>query len=207
MLQAPHSSPAYLPYLQDGGEMGELTRSFDWSKTVLGNPDTWSQSLLTVLSIVLKSRFPMFLWWGSELTQFYNDAYRPSLGNEGKHPKALGQKGEDCWPEIWPVIKPRIDQVIASGESTWSEDELIPIYRNGKLEDVYWTFSYSQVNDGTGKTGGVLVTCHETTAKIQAQDQLERIYLVAVENEKKLKRIIEQAPIAIAIFTGPEFII
>lgn len=70
--------------------MGELTRSFDWSKTLLGHPETWSQSLLTTVSIILKSRSPMFLWWGGELIQFYNDTYRPSMGNNGKHPKALG---------------------------------------------------------------------------------------------------------------------
>ncbi|WP_217452266.1 hypothetical protein [Mucilaginibacter humi] len=67
-------------YLQGGGEMGQLTREFDWSKTVLGPPEGWSQSLLTTISIILNSRFPMFLWWGPELIQFYNDAYRPSLG-------------------------------------------------------------------------------------------------------------------------------
>src|ERR1700710_654505 len=106
------SQANYMQYLKGGGEMGRLTREFDWSGTVIGSPDTWSQSLLTTVSIILNSRFPMFLWWGPDLIQFYNDAYRPSLGNDGKHPKALGQRGEDCWPEIWPVIGPLIDQVL-----------------------------------------------------------------------------------------------
>ena len=152
--------------------MGRLTREFDWSATVIGNPDTWSQSLLTTVSIILNSRFPMFLWWGPDLIQFYNDAYRPSLGNDGKHPKAIGQRGEDCWPEIWPVIKPLIDQVLTTGEPTWSEDQLIPIFRNNRLEDVYWTFSYSAVNDETGKPAGVLVICNETTEKVKAFNEM-----------------------------------
>ncbi|MGF7079825.1 ATP-binding protein [Mucilaginibacter sp. UYCu711] len=160
-------------YLQGGGEMGQLTREFDWSKTVLGSPNNWSQSLLTTISIILNSRFPMFLWWGPELIQFYNDAYRPSMGQNGKHPKALGQRGADCWPEIWPVIKPLIDQVMSGGESTWSENQLIPIYRNNKLEDVYWTFSYSKVLDETGNPGGVLVICNETTQQVQSFNNLE----------------------------------
>lgn len=160
-------------YLQGGGEMGQLIREFDWSKTVLGPPDGWSQSLLTTISIILNSRFPMFLWWGPELIQFYNDAYRPSLGQNGKHPTALGQRGADCWPEIWPVIKPLIDQVMSGGESTWSENQLIPIYRNNKLEDVYWTFSYSKVLDESGEPGGVLVICNETTEQVQSYNNLE----------------------------------
>lgn len=154
--------------------MGELTRSFDWSKTSIGTPDNWPQSLLTTVSTILNSRFPMFLWWGEDLVQFYNDAYRPSLGNTGKHPTALGQRGIECWPEIWPVIKPLIDQVLTTGEPTWSENQLIPIYRNNKLEDVYWTFSYSRVIDESGEAGGVLVICTETTAQIQSFNALQQ---------------------------------
>jgi signal transduction histidine kinase len=164
----------YEMYLQGGGEMGELTRSFDWESTVLGSPDKWSQSLLTTISIILKSRFPMFLWWGNDLIQFYNDAYRPSMGATGKHPKALGQKGEKCWPEIWPIIKPLIDQVMAGGEATWSEDQLIPIYRNNRVEDVYWTFGYSPVIDESGKPGGVLVICNETTDKVKTYNEISQ---------------------------------
>lgn len=117
--------------------MGRLTRQFDWTTTPLGPPEQWPQSLRTTVSILLNARFPMFLWWGPDLIQFYNDAYRPSLGDNGKHPKALGQKGAACWPEIWPTIKPLIDSVMAGGDATWHEDQLVPIYRNGRLEDVY----------------------------------------------------------------------
>jgi len=115
----------------------------------------------------------MFLWWGPDLIQFYNDAYRPSLGAEGKHPTALGQRGEDCWQEIWPVIKPLIDQVLADGESIWSEDQLIPMYRNGRLEDVYWTFGYSKVIDETGNPAGVLAICNETTEKVKSYNDIK----------------------------------
>lgn len=166
-------------FLSGGGEMGELIRTYNWSDSVIGPIDNWPQSLCTALSFLLNSRFPMFLWWGSELIQFYNDGYRPSLGNNGKHPTALGQRGEDCWQEIWTDIKPMIDSVLLFGKSTWSEDRLLPIYRNGKMEDVYWTFSHSPVFDGD-RIAGVLVTCTETTEKVhtirklrQSQEQLE----------------------------------
>jgi PAS domain S-box-containing protein len=180
------SITSYNNYLTGGGEMGELTRSFDWSKTTIGTPDTWPQSLLTTVSIILNSSFPMFLWWGPELIQFYNDAYRPSLGNTGKHPTALGQRGEECWPEIWPVIKPLIDQVVTTGQPTWSENQLIPIYRNNKLEDVYWTFGYSRVIDENGKAVGVLVVCTETTAQVQSFNELQ-------DAKKELEFAIESA--------------
>jgi PAS domain S-box-containing protein len=188
------------PFLQGGGEMGALTRSFNWSETPIGTPDQWPQNLRTTLSIILNTKFPMFLWWGDDLIQFYNDAYRPSLGNNGKHPAALGQRGEECWPEIWPVIKPLIDQVFKTGEATWSEDQLIPIYRNGKLEDVYWTFGYSPVQGETGKTEGVLVVCNETTEKVK---NVQRLRL----SDQRFQNLVREATVGIIILNGKDMVV
>lgn len=153
--------------LRGGGEMGQLTRAFDWSATTLGPVQLWPQSLLTILSVILNSKTPMILWWGQELIQFYNDAYLPSFGIDGKHPEALGQRCEECWPETWPVIRPMIDQVLSGGESIWHEDQFIPSFRNNRLEDVYWTFIYTRVEDEMGDPAGVLVICNETTNKVK----------------------------------------
>jgi len=169
--------------------MAQRTREFDWSSTPVGLIDNWPQSLRTTVSIMLRSKFPMFIWWGPELIQFYNDAYMPSMGNDGKHPAALGQRGEECWPEIWPVIYPLIKQVMDGGEATWSEDQLIPIYRNGHLEDVYWTFSYNAIISERGTVGGVLVVCYENTEKMVH-------YQKVVESESMLSFAIDAAELA-----------
>lgn len=221
MGQAYQSQNNDYPFLRGGGEMGELIRSFNWSQSALGSPHVWPQSLRTTLSIILNSKFPMFLWWGAELTCFYNNAYRPSLGQHGKHPSILGMPAKEAWPEIWEIIKPLIDQVLSGGEPTWSQDQLIPIYRNGELEDVYWTFSYSPVSDESGKPAGVLVTCSETTDTVLAYKALEeknRELQLAVnsdsqmqkkirESENNLRHIILQAPVAITIFRGPQYVV
>ena len=188
-----------LSFLKGGGEMGELTRAYDWSQTPVRDPKYWPQSLRTTVSNLLNSKFPMFLWWGEDMIQFYNDAYRPSLGNEGKHPKALGQRGIECWPEIWSIIFPLIEQVKSTGQPTWNENLLVPIFRNGKIEDVYWTFSYSQVLNDDGDPAGVLVTCMETTEAVLSRKQLE-------ESEKRFQDLVMQAPVAIAVFRGENFV-
>ncbi|HMG83038.1 MAG TPA: PAS domain S-box protein [Ferruginibacter sp.] len=187
-------------FLSGGGEMGELMRTKDWSDTHVGNPDHWPQSLRTALSIILHARSPMFLWWGSELTCFYNDAYRPSLGNDGKHPGILGKPAEKAWTEIWHIIKPLIDQVLAGGEAPYFEDTLVPIYRNGKIEDVYWTFSFSAVRDESGKIGGIFVNCVETTDKVLNEKKV-------IYGEQKFKNLINESPIATAVFTGEDFVV
>lgn len=180
--------------------MGELTREKDWSKTTLGDIEGWPQSLLTTLSIILHSKFPMFLFWGADLTCFYNDAYRPSLGKDSKHPLILGMPGIQAWPEIWDIIHPLIEQVLEGGEASWSEDQLIPFYRNKKIEDVYWTFSYSPVNDESGKVAGVFVTCSETTDKINAAKKI-------AESERDFRSLIHESPLAAAVFRGRDLII
>lgn len=186
-------------FLEGGGEMGALTRNFDWASTPVGPVDEWPQSLRTMVDVILHSEVPMLLFWGEQMIQIYNDAYRPSLGNNGKHPTALGQRGEECWPEIWPIIKPLIDRVNGGG-ATWSQNQLIPIFRNGRIEDVYWTFGYSPVRDESGKIKGVLVVCNETTEQVKAIKQIET-------SEGTLRSIILHAPVGICIVAGDDSVV
>lgn len=187
----PKNTNPHIQFLAGGGIMGQLIREKDWTKHELGTPDTWSQSLRTTLSILLNSKFPMFLFWGPNLICFYNDAYLQSLGNDGKHPEILGGRAEIYWKEIWKDIKPLLDQVLEKGESTWNEDMLLPFYRNGKIEDIYWTFSYSPVYDESGKPAGVFTTCVETTEKVNVLKQLNKTNQEYAKYEDKLNIIIE----------------
>lgn len=194
-----------LRFLAGGGEMGSLMRAKDWSQTPVGEVEYWPQSLKTAINIILNSKFPMFIWWGDQLTCFYNDAYRPSLGNNGKHPGILGEPARTAWAEIWEFIEPLINKVLYSGESVWMEDQLVPIYRNGKLEDVYWTFSYSPINDESLKPAGVLVTCVETTEKVNSLNNLKEKQQQLNQSEKKFRNSVKQAPVGITVFRGPDF--
>src|SRR5712664_2181242 len=133
-------------FIGAGTVMRDLIRQHDWSTTPLGPIGTWPASLKMSTAIVLNSKHPMFIWWGSELIQIYNDAYLPSFG-EGKHPAALGQRGADCWPEIWQIIWPQIETVLTGGAASWYEDKLVPIWRNGRIEEVYWTYTYTPILD------------------------------------------------------------
>lgn len=157
-----------------GGEMGALMRSHDWSATSLGPPENWPQSLRTSIRLLLSSRHPMFIWWGPDLIQFYNDAYRQTMGPE-RHPGALGQRGRECWAEIWDIIGPQIEEVMRGDGSTWHEDELVPVTRHGRREDVWWTYGYSPIDDDTAPNGvgGVLVVCNDVTEQHKAFESLQ----------------------------------
>lgn len=180
------------------GEMADRTRALDWSQTPVGPITQWSDALLITVNTMLSSRHPMFLWWGDELIQFYNDAYRPSI-REDKHPNALGQRGADCWPEIWHIIGPQIAAVMTQGQASWHENQLVPIFRNGELEDVYWTYGYSPVRDSAGTIQGTLVVCTETTASVLAGRTLQ-------QERERLADLFQQAPAFFASLRGPDHI-
>src|SRR4051812_43881215 len=165
-----HAVNTDLNFLAGGGEMGALMRAHDWSRSSLGPPATWPQTLRTVVRLMLNTGHPMYIWWGADLAGLYNDAYRLSIGPE-RHPRSLGLPATDVWDEIWHIIGPQIDQVMSGRGATWSENALIPITRNGRLEDVYWTYSYGPIDDESAPhgVGGVLVVCTETTRTVLAE--------------------------------------
>ncbi len=160
--------------LAGGGEMGALMRSLDWSKTLLGPVSRWPQSLRTAVSILLASRFPMLIHWGPELVQFYNDGFRPILGDL-KHPGALGQPAYPWWTEIWDVLTPMFERVLA-GEGTWYENQLILPNRNGYIEETYFTFSHSPIRDESGGVVGIFQAVTETTERVLDERRLRTLH-------------------------------
>lgn len=181
--------------------MGERIRAYPWSATSLGEPDSWPQGLRTAVRVLLTTQHPVFIFWGDEHTCFYNDAYSRSLGPE-KHPSILGAPGLSAWPEIWPIIGPQIECVMRGDGATWHENQLVPIIRHGALQEVYWTYSYSPIDqpDAPHGVGGVLVICNETTDQILAQQRL-------LEERERFVQLFDQAPTFLAVLEGPEHLI
>lgn len=178
------SAPA--AFLAGGGEMGALMRARDWSATALGEPAGWPLCLKNTLRLLLSTHHPMFIWWGPELIQFYNDAYRATLDDQ-RHPAALGQRGPDCWREAWPLIGPEIEAIMAGGAATWHVDRLVPLLRNGEVGDVWWTYGFSPIADEDG-VRGVLVICNDVTAghrnRLALQDLNARLEREVAERQR-----------------------
>jgi signal transduction histidine kinase len=160
-------------FLTGGGEMGELMRTRDWSKTPLGEPANWPQSLKTCIRIILTSRQPMFVWWGNDLINLYNDAYRSIVG--GKHPEALGQPAREVWKEIWDQTGPRAATAMQTNEGTYDEALLLIMERNGYPEETYYTFSYSPVPGDQGGTSGIICANTDDTQRIVGERQLRTL--------------------------------
>ncbi len=156
-----------------GGEMGELMRAVDWSKTAIGPIETWPQSLLTSLSICVRSKFPTVIYWGPSVATFYNDGYVPILG--GKHPWAIGRPIQEVWSDIWDDIKDMVDGVVSTGVATWSEDQVLYMHRKGYREECYFTWSFAPIMIESGETGGLYCAVSETTGRVVGARRLRTL--------------------------------
>ena len=150
-----------------------------------------------MVRLLLNTGHPMYIWWGAEGACLYNDAYRQSIGPE-LHPGSLGRPAREVWDEIWDIIGPQIQQVREGRGATWNVNHLVPITRHGRREDVYWTYSYSPIDDENSPNGigGVLVVCTETTEQVLANKR------IAAERDQ-LGQLFEQAPTFMALLSGP----
>jgi signal transduction histidine kinase len=160
-------------FLTGGGEMGALIRSHDWASTPLGTFDKWPQSLKTCIRIILTSSQPMFVWWGPELINLYNDPYRNILG--GKHPDVLGIPASSVWQEIWDAVGPRAAACMENNIGTYDEALLLIMERNGYPEETYYTFSYSPIPGDTGGTSGIICANTDDTMRIVTERQLRTL--------------------------------
>jgi PAS domain S-box-containing protein len=179
--KAPRADADWARQLAAGGEMGERIRAFDWSSTPLGPLSGWPSSLSNAVSLCLRSRFQLAIYWGPELVLLYNDAERDVLG--ALHPRALGLPAAEILADIWHVIGPMLHGVMATGEATWSVDEPLRLNRRGFVEESFFTYSYSPIPDGDG-IGGVLLVTVETTERVLAERRLQTLRGLAAETAR-----------------------
>src|SRR4051812_8925834 len=181
--------------------MAERVRTFDWSRTKLGAWENWPGSLRVAVEICLNSRFPMFVWWGPELINIYNDAYIPMLGK--RHPAALGVPARQTWGDIWDVVGPQADAVMRRGEATWNERVLLVMERKGYTENTWFTWSYSPIPDDGGGIGGLFCAVTEETPRVLAEAERDRLVAQLDAERQRLGEVFRQSPAFMAVLRGP----
>ncbi len=149
--------------------MAERVRSFDWASTPLGAIGSWSSTLASYVNLVLSSPQPAVLMWGQDLVLFYNDSAVATLGE--KHPDALGRSHREVFLDAWPIVGPDIEECLSSGRTAVRENVCVPLVRNGRLKEHYYTYFLVPVYEG-GRIAGVYDPFLDVTQ--QHQDQLTR---------------------------------
>lgn len=191
--------------------MGELIRSTYWSLTPIGDVSDWPVSLRISLGNMLSTPFPTYIAWGKEFIQMYNDGYMPILGSL-KHPAAVGISTRETFAEIWHIIGPMFADVM-DGKAVGFPNFMLPLNRNGFIEECFFDFSYSPIKDESGAVGGVLVTVIEVTEKVNAlnalndlKNQLEKSAAQLSFERNMLNDLFVQMPAGICILGGADLV-
>jgi PAS domain S-box-containing protein len=173
--------------IRSKNRMAELIRAHDWSSTPLGPIEDWSESLLLSANLMLSCAFPSLVFWGKELVQLYNDAFIPLLAE--RHPSGLGQPAQKSWSDAWQIVGPNLKRVMKDGETVFHENTVVPIVRDGRLQDIRWTYSYSPIF-GAGKDAlGVLVICQDITREMAVAQELQKSAEITRESAKRLAEL------------------
>ncbi len=181
--------------------MADLIRGHAWTSTPLGPLETWSETALALVNLMLCSPFPCALFWGSELTMLYNDAYRQFPG----HPGSLGRPVSEVYREAWPVLSPQFAAAL-NGNATHQDNFAIPIYQDGTLQDFFWTYSLTPVYE-QGQIAGVYNVCQDTTDAVAAAARLREREAAIRSERTRLLQILEQAPLCFALLSAPYHVI
>ncbi len=167
-----------LAWLADGGEIADFIRAKDWSKSPLGPIENWSQSLRTTINLCLASNFPINIIWGPEAIQIYNSGYKVLCGNLNLD--AIGESFHVTWESAWPVVGESFERA-RLGKTSFLENQRMFLFRNGFLEETFFTFSLSPIRDEEGMVVGVFNPATETTTAVLNQRRTRLLRDISVE--------------------------
>lgn len=187
-----------LAFLSGGGELGCLIAAFDWSDTSIGPISGWPQSLKTATSLILRSKVPIVMLWGEDGVMIYNDGYSEFAG--GRHPRLLGSKVREGWPEVADFNDNIMKVCLGKGETLAYREQVLTLNRTGKPEQVWLDLDYSPVLDESGQPAGVIAIVIETTDKVAAERWR------AGERDRQ-RQMFEQAPGFMAMLSGPNHVV
>ncbi|MFG6468844.1 hybrid sensor histidine kinase/response regulator [Roseateles sp. BYS87W] len=147
----------------------QMLRQHDWAASSLGPTEHWPPALRAAATLLASSPVPKWLAWGPELTLIYNPAYAELLG--AKHPQALGASLREVWAEAWPVMGDLVAAALA-GEGVYREHFPFEMERHGRREPAWFTFWFTPLHNEDGAVCGLMATVWDTTAQVQAQQEL-----------------------------------
>ncbi len=176
--------------IEGNGEMATRIRAYNWNKTSLGPIESWSETLVATVNLMLHSPFPTILSWGPEMVFLYNDAGIPTL--MGKHPEALGGLYHEVFHEAWDLVRNDLEACLLRGETPVRDNMFIPILLNGVVEDHYWSYSLIPIYEN-GKIAGIYDAYRNTTEIVRGARRLR-------ESQARLQLATEVAKLGVFVW-------
>lgn len=146
------------------GRAADLIRALQSEALAQDPPQVWPDALLLALNLCLEASIPTAIWWGDDLVQYHNDAFAEMIAD--RHPETLGRAYTRSWPEIWADVRDIFAAVISTGRPELAYNQRLNLRRHGRLDESFFSYSFSPIRSLDGSVGGVYCTVLETTREV-----------------------------------------
>lgn len=175
-----------MEWLSGTGEMAGLIHAHDWSATLLGPIDGWSEGVRTVVELMLESPMISTVALTADRLLLYNDHAAKLYG--ARHPAALGRSLADTFPDSYPAVAELYDRVFAGESVAVHQQPLAVSTGNGReMFDAYLT----PIRTSDGAVVGAHMVGFEVGARTRAD-------LALRESEARLAAAFESVPVGVA---------
>lgn len=149
-------------------------------------------------TLIENSSVAAALYKGKDIKlQYANDIM---LKYWGRDSSVIGKTFTDALPELQDQEFPKLlKKVYETGIEYKGTEEKATILVDGKLQDFYFNFTYKPLRNNLGKVYGIHHMAVDVTSQVLVKKELEK-------SENNFRSMILQAPVAICIFNGKDYI-
>ncbi|KAJ6786623.1 hypothetical protein PWT90_03712 [Aphanocladium album] len=152
----------------------QYARTVDWARTPLGPMESWSREFRQAANLCMANPHPAALFWGSELTMLYNEAYAAEVAGK-KHPSLMGTGFSGPFAELWDYAGPIFAECARTGTSVRKDYDYLPIDREGIVEETFYSWSFTPLYGGTDRILGFYNAPFETTQEVIGKRRMQMI--------------------------------
>jgi PAS domain S-box-containing protein len=117
-----------------------------------------------------------------------------------KEEEFIGRSLYETLPEVRSAVAPLLSGIMDTGIPYHGREFEVPLNRFGKIEQTFFNFTYHPLKEDDDIISGIIVIATEVTDTVLAKKALET-------REAQFRNMVNQSPIAMTIFRGPEYVI
>jgi len=150
-------------------------------------------------TLIEESPMPIALYVGAEM--LIRVANKAILNAWGRDESVIGKNLADALPELkeQPFLQ-LLNEVYQTGVPYIAKEDKVHLTNKGVLQTYYFDFIYKPLKDSNGKVWAILNNATDVTELVNAR-------LKVKESEALFRKMIKEAPVAIGVLRGPNFII
>lgn len=188
-------------FFLEGGKCGAMLQGLDWENNSMGLPENWSELTKSCVKQMLDMPIATCLYWGEDFIHLFNDAYLKIL----KQATDIGTPAHKSthWEDLQPILR----EVTKGKTITYNDEDylLLGDFQYNSLK-ISYTPIYASNRSVVGVQSHVVPSADHYTSNRTSRSIEQEAHVAKKLNESELKfrSLIEEAPIATALYIGRE---